>query len=45
VLVLVLKLTGIAGFKIFMFPDNARPVGAAAAVARACWVHRRSEAR
>jgi hypothetical protein len=34
VLVLVLKLIGIAGIKLFMFPDNAQPVADAAAVAR-----------
>jgi hypothetical protein len=34
VLVLVLKLIGIAGIKLFMFPDNARPVADAAAIAR-----------
>ena len=34
VLVLILKLIGIAGIKVFMFPDNAQPVADAAAVAR-----------
>ena len=34
VLVLILKLIGIAGIKVFMFPDNALPVADAAAVAR-----------
>lgn len=34
VLVLVLKLIGIAGIKLFMFSDNAQPVADAAAVAR-----------
>ena len=34
VLILILKLIGIAGIKVFMFPDNAQPVADAAAVAR-----------
>jgi hypothetical protein len=34
VLVLVLKLIGIVGIKLFMFPDSAQPVVDAAAVAR-----------
>jgi hypothetical protein len=34
VLVLILKLIGIAGIKVLMFPDNAQPVADAAAVAR-----------
>jgi hypothetical protein len=33
-LVLVLKLIGIASIKLFMFPDNAQPVADAAAIAR-----------
>jgi hypothetical protein len=35
VLVLILKLIGIAGIKLFMFPDNARPVVDEIAMARA----------
>jgi hypothetical protein len=35
VLVLVIKLIGIAGIKVFMFPDSAQPVVDAAAMARA----------
>jgi len=35
VIILVIKLIGIAGMKIFMFPDSARPVIDAAAVAQA----------
>jgi hypothetical protein len=34
VLVLVIKLIGIAGIKIFLFPDSAQPVVDAAAMAR-----------
>jgi len=34
VLVLILKLIGIAGIKVFMFPDNAQPVADAAAMVR-----------
>jgi len=34
VLVLILKLIGIAGIKVFMFPDNAQPVADAAATVR-----------
>ena len=34
VVILVIKLIGIAGMKIFMFPDSSRPVVDAAAVAR-----------
>jgi hypothetical protein len=34
VLLLVLKLIGIASIKLFMFPDNAQPIADAAAVAR-----------
>ena len=34
VLVLVIKLIGIAGIKTFMFPDRAQPVVDAAAMAR-----------
>jgi hypothetical protein len=33
-LVLVLKLIGIASIKLFMFSDNARPAADAAATAR-----------
>ena len=33
-LVLVLKLIGIASIKLFMFPDNAQPAADAAAIAR-----------
>jgi hypothetical protein len=35
VLVLVIKLIGIAGIKMIMFPDNAQPVVDAAGMARA----------
>ena len=35
VLVLILKLVGIAGIKVFMFPDSAQPVVDATAMARA----------
>ena len=35
VFVLILKLIGIAGIKIFMFPDSAQPVVDATAMARA----------
>lgn len=38
VAVLVLKLVGIAGIKIFMFPDHAQPAVDAASVARAIGV-------
>jgi hypothetical protein len=34
VVVLVIKLIGIAGMKVFMFPDSARPVVDANAIAR-----------
>jgi hypothetical protein len=34
VLVLVLKLVGIAGMKVFMFPDSAQPIVDANAMAR-----------
>jgi hypothetical protein len=34
VLVLIVKLVGIAGMKAFMFPDSSRPVADATAVAR-----------
>jgi hypothetical protein len=34
VFVLVIKLIGIAGMKVFMFPDSAQPVADANAVAR-----------
>ena len=34
VLVLVIKLIGIAGMKVFMFPDSAQPVVDATAMAR-----------
>jgi hypothetical protein len=35
VLVLILKLIGIAGIKFFMFPDSARPVVDPAVMSRA----------
>jgi hypothetical protein len=35
VFILILKLIGIAGIKIFMFPDGAQPVVDGTAVARA----------
>jgi hypothetical protein len=35
VLVLILKLVGIAGIKVFMFPDGARPMVDGTAMARA----------
>ena len=35
VLVLILKLIGIAGIKVFMFPDSAQPVVNGTAMARA----------
>jgi hypothetical protein len=35
VLVLILKLIGLAGIKLFMFPDSAQPVIDVAAVTRA----------
>jgi hypothetical protein len=34
ILVLVLKLIGIASIKLFMFPDNAQPAADAATIAR-----------
>jgi hypothetical protein len=34
VLVLIIKLIGIAGIKLFMFPNSAQPAADAAAVAR-----------
>jgi hypothetical protein len=34
VLVLIIKLVGIVGMKVFMFPDSSRPVANAATVAR-----------
>ena len=34
VLVLIIKLIGIAGIKVFMFPDSAQPVIDANAMAR-----------
>jgi hypothetical protein len=34
VFVLVIKLIGIAGMKVFMFPDSAQPVADANAMAR-----------
>jgi hypothetical protein len=34
VLVLVIKLFGIAGMKVFMFPDSAQPLVDASAMAR-----------
>jgi hypothetical protein len=34
ILVLVLKLIGIASIKLFMFPDNAQPAADTAAIAR-----------
>jgi len=33
-LLLVLKLIGVASIKLFMFPDNAKPAADAAAIAR-----------
>jgi len=38
VLVLVIKLIGLAGMKIFMFPDGAQPVVNATTMARAIGV-------
>jgi hypothetical protein len=35
VFVLILKLIGIAGIKVFMFPDSAQPVVDGTAMARA----------
>ena len=35
VLILVIKLIGIAGIKMFMFPDGAQPIVDAAAMAQA----------
>jgi hypothetical protein len=35
VLVLILKLIGIAGIRVFMFPDGAQPVVDGTAMARA----------
>ena len=35
VLVLILKLIGITGIKVFMFPDSARPAVDGAAMAQA----------
>jgi hypothetical protein len=35
VIVLILKLIGIAGIKVFMFPDSAQPVVDETAMARA----------
>jgi hypothetical protein len=35
VVVLILKLIGISGIKLFMFPDSAQPVIDAAAMTRA----------
>jgi hypothetical protein len=34
VLILIIKLIGIAGMKVFMFPDSAQPVVDANAMAR-----------
>lgn len=39
VMVLVIKLIGIAGIKVFMFPDSAQPDVDATAMARAIGPH------